>query len=121
MIDIKKTTVYFVEDSTALKDIFRRSFFSSKKIDIKFIDFEDILSRGKGIVKKKEKIIVDISRYSNYIQEIDSLKKIFLNNSSLLLLLINENQLLELKDDLFFSNRILFPHDLQQIKRKLGL
>ena len=113
--------INIVEENIALKEILKRYFSSKKNVKLSFLDFDELINNAKGIVRKKEKIIVDISRSSIYIQEIASMEKNFFNNSNLFILLVNERQLIELKSNVFLSGRFLLPNDLQQIKKNLEI
>ena len=117
----KEKNIYLVEDNLALKDLYKRFILNNTKSEIVFIEFDDMLRKSNKIIAKKEKIIVDISRSSNYILKIATLKKIFFDHSSLLILLVNESQSIDLKKNAFLSERILIPNDLEQIKIKLEL
>jgi len=122
MADDMNYSINIIEDNVALQEIFRRYFSNNKNIKLFFLDFDDLIfNKGKGIIRKKEKIIVDISRSSNYIQEITSLENIFFNNSNLFVLLVNERQLTELKSNVFLAGRILLPKDLNEIRKVLEM
>ena len=117
----EKQTIYIVEDNLALKDLYKRFILKIDKSEIIFIEFDDITRISNKIIAKKEKIIVDISRCSNYILQIATLKKIFFDHSRLLVLLVNESQSIDLKKNNFLSERILIPQDFEQIKIMLEL
>ncbi len=120
MVD-NNSIINIIGYNTPLQDLYKRYFLSKKNIKLKFLEFDDMLKKTRRIIEKKEKIIVDISRLSNYIQEITVLEKIFFDHSKLLILLVNENQEAELKDNAFLSDKTLNPHNLQQITKKLIL
>jgi len=121
MINNINFKINIVEQNIALQEILRRYFLREKNIKLSFLDFDELINNAKGIVRKKEKIIVDISRSSNYIQEIASMEKSFFNNSNLFILLVNEKQLIELKSNVFLSGRFLLPNNLKQIKKNLEI